>query len=53
MMGREAKLVDGLLDVLPYDRWTEQELQLWLVVFEGALRYHYDLQAEKVGVGHS
>ena len=40
---RASKIVDGALDLLPADDWTETGLKQWLEFFENALRLYYQL----------
>jgi hypothetical protein len=40
---RTNKLIDGALDMLPAENWSEEELAQWIAFFESALRVVYRL----------
>ena len=40
---RASKIIDGALDLLPADDWSEAGLKQWLEFFENALRLFYQL----------
>lgn len=40
------KFIGGMLDVLPYNEWSEIGMREWLALFELGLRAFYDLPAE-------